>query len=164
MESNLIISRGGFPPLSARGCVQTLTPIATGQFKRTVNGDLIFLGVQGKKYRSVISCKDKAVLATGDLEPGTEIEVQCIQRLWQRGQDGEVTLEHDHVPGALAAVSEARKPVSVVKTVSNKITVASSDVVFVSYRPILKMRVIKYTLRTDEWGLCCEWELELEEI
>ena len=73
METELVISGVGLPPLSARGCVQELVPLAMGQFRRTVNGDLVFLGTNGKKYRTSISCEDKAVIATDGLEVGCQL-------------------------------------------------------------------------------------------
>ena len=84
METELILSVGGLPPLSARDCVQELIPIEQGRLRRTINGELIFVGKQWSKYRSVIYCTDKTTLATNGLIPGTVVKVGCIQRLWQK--------------------------------------------------------------------------------
>jgi hypothetical protein len=82
MESELIINRGGFPPLSARGCIQSLMPIESGVLKRTINGSLVYTGKgPAHKYRSIISCEDKASLAMEGFWRGSELKVGCIQRI-----------------------------------------------------------------------------------
>lgn len=102
MESELILSRGGFPPLSARGCVQHLMPVETGALRRTINGGLVYTGKTGThKYRSLISCEDKASLALEGLWRGSEVRVGCIQRLWQKVAGREAFLERDPVIGSI---------------------------------------------------------------
>lgn len=164
METELILNRGGFPPFSARGCVQELSPIALGQFRRTINGDLVFLGTQGKKYRSIITCQDQAVMATDDLLPGVEVEVFCIQRLWQKTTGGSLFLERDPVRESVLALDEQRQPVHILSQQGRSISLALTGTCFVSYRPILMMRVIRYALSTNEWEGISKWHLELEEI
>jgi hypothetical protein len=39
-----------------------------------------------------------------------------------------------------------------------------ADDTYVSYRPWLDMRVVTFSLNTNEWGLKAGWRLELEEI
>jgi hypothetical protein len=164
MESELILSQGGLPPLSARGCVQELTLLSLGQFRRTVNGELVFLGLNHKKYRSVIICEDQAVLATDDLLPGTELEVHCIQRLWQKSDSWQLVLEREPVQGSVFAVDQAKQPVLVVRENGKEVTLENEGLAYVCYRPKLRMRVLHYALKTNEWGLKTSWRLELEEI
>lgn len=164
METTLILSRGGLPPLSARGCSQELTPLSQGQFKRTVNGELIFIGIQGKKYKTTISCQDVTVIATDDLIPGSIIEVSCIQPLWQKVIGGKATLERTPVLGSITVVSEDKKPVQLIRCEENNVEIATLDVAYVCYRPILAMRLISYSLKMNEWGLKSGWTLELEEV
>ena len=75
METELILSVGGFPPLSARGCKQELIPVSKGALRRTINGELVLVGNQDLKYKSIIQCDDKTSLATNGLYPGAEVMV-----------------------------------------------------------------------------------------
>lgn len=167
METELVISHGGLPPLSARGCEQELTPLSLGQFRRTINGDLIFTGVRGKRYKSIITCRDKTVLATNDLEPGTVVSIQCIQRLWQKVQGSNATLERHPVVESICVIDEQKRSISL-RRLDNREVVLDVDhaekISFISYRPTLEMRVIRYSLLTNEWGGKTGWRLELEEV
>lgn len=167
METQLVISQGGFPPLSARGCEQELVPLSLGQFRRTINGDLVFLGFRGKRYKSIISCQDKAVLATDGLEPGTIVNINCIQRLWQKAKGSKVTLDRSPVKHSISAIDAGKKTIPILSLNGQEIMleVESEDQEsFISYRPILEMRVIRYSLTTNEWGGKTGWRLELEEV
>lgn len=164
METALVLSRGGLPPKSARGCIQELIPISQGQFKRTVNGDLIFMGMREKKYKTTISCQDTTVIATDDLIPGSIIQVSCIQPLWQKIIGGKATLERQPVVGSISIVDENKNPVHLVRCENNNIEIATIEAAYISYRPILTMRIISYSLKTNEWGVKSGWRLELEEI
>lgn len=168
METELIIEGCGFPPFSARGCNQELTIVEQGTFRRTVNGDLAYLGPENHKYRSVITCEDKVTLVNeGVLARGSIVRVGCLQRLWQQG-GGQVTLEREAVTGSIVAMNASQKAVEMQVVNPKTIEVAresdAKEVVFISYRPWLVMRVISLTLRTDEWGLKAGWRLELEEM
>ena len=84
-ETDLKLSCGGLPPWSARGCTQILQPIPTGDLRRTVNGQLVYTGLQShQKYQSLIQCEDKIPIALDGLWTGNEIEVSCIQSLTQK--------------------------------------------------------------------------------
>jgi hypothetical protein len=172
VETELVISGAGFPPLSARGCVQELIPVSLGHFKRTVNGDLVLLGSPEKKYKSTISCDDKTVIATDKLAIGDSVEVSCIQRLWQKcpGAQGDpervVTLDRLPVDGSIYALDEKHRPVPMTPLDGKTVRVDPMDNTqscFVSYRPRLTMRLTRYRLKTDEWGVKTGWEMELEE-
>ncbi len=164
METELVISHVGFPPLSARGCSQELVPLSLGQFRRTVNGDLVFLGVQGKKYKTIITCEDKASFASDELLPGMVVDVQCIQRLWQKIEGSQVLLDRYPVEESLCAITEARDPMKIICFNGKEVTLDNKKIGYVSYRPILKMRIIRFGLTTDEWGGRAGWRLELEEV
>lgn len=167
METELIIEGCGFPPLSARGCSQELTIVEQGIFRRTVNGDLAYLGPDSHKYRSVIHCEDKVTLVNeGVLARGSIVRIGCLQRLWQQG-NGRVMLEREAVAESVAAVDAEQKAVGVQVIDSKTVEVVNAsgnEKIFISYRPWLSMRVISLMLRTDEWGLKAGWRLELEEI
>jgi hypothetical protein len=165
METELIIEGCNFPPLSARGCTQELTVVSQGVFRRTINGDLAYLGPENHKYRTVIRCEDKVTLVNeGALARGSVVRIGCLQRLWQQG-NGQITLEREAVAGSVAAMDAAQNPVVVHALDSKTVEVGEGDgKVFVSYRPYLSMRVISLNLHTDEWGLKAGWRLELEEV
>ena len=184
MQTELVINRGGFPPFSARGCQQTLQPINTGELRRTVNGELIYTGKKGHhKYQSVIECQDEAALVIEGIWRGEAITVQCIQRLWQ-----EIVVDDET---AVLNVTLDRPPVSgsIMVSVSDASTAANTDIqtlllneptnvqqlaihhhfkkgdrVYVNYRPQLQMRVIHFSLASNEWRQTCGWRLSLEEI
>lgn len=167
MESELILSRGGFPPLSARGCIQQLMPIEAGTLRRTLSGALIYTGkTVAHKYRSIISCEDKASLALEGLWRGSEIRVGCIQRLWQTATGQEAVLERDPVEGSIFVMTAKQEEKEVQKGTGRKIVFAEriAGEAFISYRPWLDMRVVTFSLMTNEWGLKAGWRLELEEI
>ncbi len=164
METELVISGSGFPPLSARGCIQELVPLAMGQFRRTVNGDLVFLGTNGKKYKTVISCEDKSVIATDSLDVGSIVEISCIQRLWQKSNGGKIELDRIPVTGSIHVIDEHHNPLPIICYDRQEITVATQQPCYVSYRPILTMRIVRYFLKTDEWGVKTGWQMELEEV
>ncbi len=164
METTLMLSRGGLPPLSARGCQQELIPLSQGQFKRTVNGDLIFMGVQKKKYKIIISCQDVTVIATDDLTPGTVLDISCIQPLWQKVSGGKAMLERMPVTGSITVVNEEKMPVEILHYEGRSIDIATTDIAYVSYRPLLTMQLISYSLKMNEWGGTSGWILELEEV
>ncbi len=168
MESELTINIGGFPPFSARGCEQELTPIEHGDFHRNVNGDLVYLGSDAHaKYKSTIKCNDKAAIATDGLYRGREIELGCIQRLWQKFEANQPELELDKLPveGSLYAYSNDQVEIKILKIDGKKITLATPNPGgYICYRPLLSMRIVQYTLKTNEWGIKVGWQMECEEI
>lgn len=172
MESELILNQGGFPPLSARGCIQHLRPVETGLMRRTINGALIYAGTPfAHKYRSTIYCEDKASLVLEGLWRGSEVRVGCIQQLWAQTTTREVLLERDPRDGSVVAMTSAREEVEIQSVKDRKVIIAdygSKDKglgeIFITYRPWLSMRIITFSLTTDEWGLKAGWRLELEEI
>lgn len=168
MESILKLSVGGLPPLSARGCTQTLTPLPLGHQQRTINGELVHWGDTGVKYQSHIQCQDQTVLATDGLFPGTDITVECIQPLWQRFEgapsDNSIRLDREPVQGSVVAMTAEREPLDI-KLEDDMIKLPHmAEPIFVCYRPKLRMRVCHYELFTNEWGLSSGWKLDLEEI
>ena len=168
MESELTINIGGFPPFSARGCEQELTPIEQGEFHRNINGDLIYLGADTHaKYKSTIKCDDKAAIATDGLYRGREIELGCIQRLWQKfeANQTELTLDKTPVEGSLYAYCKDQKEIEILKVDGKNVTlVTPNHGGYLCYRPLLCMRVIQYSLKTNEWGIKVGWQMECEEI
>jgi hypothetical protein len=167
MESELILSRGGLPPLSARGCVQHLMPIESGALRRTINGALVYTGkASSHKYRSIISCEDKASLALEGFWRGSEIRVGCIHRLWQKAYGSEVVLDRDPVDGTVCIITSTGQERGEKEITGRKVVIGdlTETEAFVAYRPWLYMRVVTFSFMTNEWGLKSGWRLELEEI
>ena len=160
METELVIEGVGFPPLSARACVQTLSPLEAGRFERTINGELIYTGnLKHQKYQSTITCQHKTSLALEGLWRGSIVQVECLQRLWQQANQGRVIPERSMVPGSVLCLGGYIRNVE-----TKEILVKGEGEIFVSYRPKLTMIVVKFSLLTDEWGLVCGWNLHLEEV
>ncbi len=165
LETDFTFSLGGLPPMSARGCTQTLVPIANGELRRTVNGQLVYTGTQThEKYRSIIECEDKAPAAFDNLWPGAEIKVGCISRLWQKFQGQTVILSRDPVAHSIIALTPARQAIQIASCENRQVDFAQTiEEGYVSYCPLLNMRVVDLMSAVDEWGLKVRWRLVLEE-
>jgi hypothetical protein len=71
--------------------------------------------------------------------------------------------------GSIFATTAHQERREVQEALGRKVVLAESPAgmnedVFVSYRPWLDMRVVTFSLSTNEWGLKAGWRLELEEI
>lgn len=165
MESELILSIGGLPPFSARGCTQELMPIRQNLFRRTINGSLLYLGQKThQRYRSCITCQDQSVFTSEGLWPGQVLKIGCIQRLWQKVVSVDAILERNPIEGSLIAIDALQNPVRVLEQAGPKITLENHERdVFISYRPWLDVQVTHFTLYTQEWDLKTGWRLEVEE-
>jgi hypothetical protein len=170
MESELILSRGGFPALSARGCIQHITPIEGGNLRRTINGKLVYTGrVEGHKYRSVIKCEDKACIALEGIWRGGPVRVGCIQRLGQKVTHYRTMLERDPVEGSIIVMNSKQEAVEPLSREARQIILPENVLnqsmeIYITYRPWLDMCVTDFSFMTNEWGLKTGWHLELEEI
>jgi len=165
-ETDLKLSCGGLPPWSARGCTQTLRPITSGDLRRTVNGQLIYTGLQThQKYQSLIQCQDKAPIALDGLWPGNEVEVSCIQPLTQRMTGQTCRLDRVPVKGTVQAIEKEGKPIALADVIGQEIRLESPiRQGFITYCPLLRMRVVDFGYDADEWNLTNGWYLKLEEI
>lgn len=169
-ETELILERVGFPPFSARNCQQTLTPLSTGDFRRTVNGQLVYTGHSGHhKYYSTIQCQDQTIPSFDHIWRGSIISVGCIQRLSQDAKvNQKIFLERDPVPHSVYVIDENREEFEIESVVNREVTlkekVEEGQKRYIFYCPSLQMRLINFKLLTDEWGKTNGWQLELEEI
>ncbi len=175
MQTELVINRGGFPPFSARGCQQTLQPIASGELRRTVNGELVYTGRKGhRKYASTITCTDLSSPAIEGIWRGETLTLHCIQRLWQEifieedVQQITVQLERPAVENSITALTSNQTELTLREVFSSKLDIThhfrKGEKVYISYRPQLQMRVISFELETNEWQQSCGGRLILEEI
>lgn len=138
MESELILNRGGFPPLSARGCIQHLMPLEAGLLRRTINGALVYAGKPlAHKYRSIISCEDKASVALEGLWRGSQVRVGCIQELWCQSAEQEILLERDPREGSVFAMTTAREEISIHSVTDRKVMIADKGLgeIFIAIVP-----------------------------
>jgi hypothetical protein len=153
--------------MSARGCTQELTAIPQGEFHRTINGDLIFVGNPIHKYKSVIRCQDQSVIATEGFRVGDVVHVGCIQPLSQKIDPSEesITLTRVAVPNSVYVVKENNEEYPRFSSNSQMITLHEQHgTLFAFFRPKLNMRVTSFTLTTDEWKMKAGWVLELDEV
>ena len=167
-ETNLILGIAGLPPESARNCIQELSPIPNGEFKKSVNGNLMFLETtERRKYRSVISCCDVNTPIIDKLWIGSQINVGCIQNLWQAILPGEtqIKLIRPAVAGSVNTVNNFGEPIPF-HLLDNDLRLYEpcNDKIFVCFRPWLVMQITNFVLRTNEWDMEGGWKLELEEI
>lgn len=167
-ESNLILGIMGFPPESARNCIQELYPIPNGEFKKSINGNLLFLeSTERKRYKSVISCKDINSPIIDGIWIGSQINVGCIQNLWQFINVGEMKIRLIRAPvkESVFAVNNAGEPIRF-NLIDEEVCLeqAYHEKIFVCFRPWLTMKVIDFSLETNEWGMSGGWKIILEEI
>jgi hypothetical protein len=167
-ETNLILGIAGLPPESARNCQQELSPVPNGEFKKSINGDLLFLETnERKRYKSVISCKDTNSPVIEGIWVGSQISVGCIQNLWQVIKPGELKtrLIRPAVENSVCVLNNLGDAVRFELTDHEvELYKTSEEKIFVCFRPWLVMRVINFSLETDEWGMSGGWKLLLEEI
>lgn len=166
--NEIVLGIAGLPQERAKKCVQELFPIANGEFKKSISGSLVFLETSNRqKYRSVISCSDLFFPIIDKLWIGTQINVGCIQNLWQVVYPGETEIELNRSAIASSINVTDYLGEDVPFSVSgNRITLKKSydQKVFVSFRPWLTMIVTNFSMKTNEWAMECGWRLESEEI
>ncbi|MDR0632228.1 MAG: hypothetical protein LBF54_03260 [Holosporaceae bacterium] len=167
-ETDLILGVAGLPPESARNCRQELSPIPNGEFKKSINGDLLFLETnERKRYRSVIHCKDTNSPIIEGIWVGAQLLVGCIQSLWQVINPGErkISLIRPAVSGSVSVINSVGDSVRFsLKDDEVELSRTYEEKIFVCFRPWLTMRVMDFLLETDEWGMSGSWKLFLEEI
>lgn len=139
--TELVLSTFGVPPYSARGLVQTLTPISqASSLARTVNGALIDFSLPAfRKYASTIRGADQNPPAFDMLWPGQLLTVDCVAELSYKTSGG--SAGRTVVPGSSRVEGE-----------------------FTIYRPRLIMRVVSFDWEQDEWMANVGWNLQLEEV
>lgn len=137
----LSISGIDVPPYASRGLTQTLEPIDQAkQTRRTVNGTLKDISAaQFQKYKSTITCTDQQSPGLDGVWPGQQVTVDCVSELSYLTSGG--SPERSVVSGS-----------------------SRTDGNWTFYRPQLVMRVISYSIQTDEYGAAVGWQLDLEEV
>lgn len=169
-ESDLKIRGVGFPPLSCRDATQTLTPIRHGEMRRSVNGELCYVGTnRHHKYQSRIVCSDQNLPGIQQVWVGSTVEVECISPLWESfllgDEEIDRKLSRPLVAGSLVVKYADNTPVDF-QWNDGVLTLPEGDgkTVMVCYRPCLKMRITFFDFKESEWQEKREWQLALEEI
>lgn len=166
-ESELIIEGIVFPRFSSRGVRQTLTNIKTSELKRTINGELLYLGqASHHKFKCLIQCQDLKSIGLNDLWVGSMVNVSCIVPLIQRFEG----------VGPFALMRKARgESIRVDDTFGHKFdcefdgdkTISINGPLGpyeITYLPILQMRITAINTGVHEWDAQEQWSLELEEV
>lgn len=164
--------RSYIPLGAARGCRQTLTPLASPLVHRTLEGKLVTLNPEAAldKYASTIICEDLHPIAFDDLKAGSILWVECIQRILtpevSPGQT--LTLKRPAVPGSiLLLVQNQAIPLPAENIQPDNRTVqlnADQGPGYLSYRPLLQMMLMEYSMKTREWEGVTEWMMQFQEI
>jgi hypothetical protein len=167
-ESNLILDAIGLPPESARNCIQELYLVPNGEFKKSINGNILFLeSTERRKYKSTISCKDVNSPIVDGLWIGSQINVGCIQNLWHVLDPGKtkVRLARPPVAGSVCVINDVGEPIPF-EFEDNEVILKRTynEKIFVCFRPWLVMKIINFSTITNEWEMKGGWKLELEEI
>ncbi len=161
-----IIDKGSIlTQFCARECTQTLALLPQGVLKRTINGNLVYVGRTGhQKYESHISCKDKAVPALSGVWKGTRLKVGCLQWITQivPPREHPFYLERPAVAVRLFDQKGETYPPPKIEG-KNVLLTPPFPGGYIAYRPSLMMIVRSYTIETNEWGLSVGWQLDLEE-
>jgi hypothetical protein len=131
----------GDAPYSNRGITQSFAndPAAT-KMRRTVNGRLDDLSDSAfRKYVSTVTCRDMNPPALDGVWPGRQVVVDCIFELSYPTSGGS--------PSRTVVSGSSRESGS-----------------YTFYRPRLTMRVIDFSVDTDEYGAVVGWTLNLAEV
>lgn len=166
-ETELIIEGVIFPKFSSRGVHQTLTPIECGEVRRTINGELIYLGLPTHhKFKSTIRCEDQLTFGMDRTWIGSQVEVHCILPLIQKVSDaGDVTLIRHARMEAIRVENQYGQAVAFAPKASNMIEIAGNDGPYtITFQPILSMRITDFGASVKEWEAQEEWALSLEEV
>lgn len=166
--NEIILGIAGLPQERTRNCVQELFPVANGEFKKSINGNLIFVETSDRqKYRSIISCNDLNSSIIDKIWIGTQINIGCIQNLCQVIRPGETVLDliRPAVANSIRVINHLGQSVSH-SVLGNQIILQkpNDQKIFVSFKPWLTMLVTNFSMKTNEWKMENGWKLESEEI
>jgi hypothetical protein len=167
--ATLQISGMGFPPYSTNNCTQTLEMIPQGEFVRTLEGDLVFVGTtQNHKYKTLIQGEDVNAPTLSMLSCGRQVLVHCIQPLWQEIAEPQAVLHRPpSVSEPIAAITQQGDSVQVIEETPQHVRIIDDDApfpIFLVYYPILSMLVRSFTIEGSTEEQPTNWRLELEEI
>lgn len=169
-ETLLTISGVGLPPMSARGCTQELIPIPNGEFRKTVNGALVFVKTSDyQRYRTIIKCSDMNCPAVGNIWMGSKVEIGCIQNIWQNADSSCHSIKLLKIPAdnSVVVIDEQQRYLKHILDEESVVHILDDNIsgqIFISYRPKLDMLITDFRVETNEWELKTSWILCAEEI
>ena len=165
MDSVLQIEGLCFPKFSCRDAKQVISPITWGEFRRTVNGDLKFAGLEGgDKYRSVITCEDEVLPPFHQNWIGQDARGYSLATVTEThvvSDDGFITLHREPVSESLQCDE------SFELCDDGRVRVAEAlggKTIMVHYRPILDVKITNFMIKDHEWDNHVSWELHVEEV
>lgn len=167
--ATLQISGMGFPPYSSNHCRQILETIPQGNFVRTLDGTLVFLGnTLNHKYKTLIQGEDINSPTLSMLSSGQRVLVHCIQPLWQEGISNRLVLHRQIAPNTeVYATTLQGDPLEVMEESPQHVKVSGSPLtfpIFIAYYPLLSMLVKSFVMEGGLENQSTKWRLELEEI
>lgn len=166
-ETELIIEGIDFPPHSSRSCRQSLVPVRTGAMRRTINGELCYVGHKNfHKYYSVIECQDVHAPAFNDVWIGSIVTVHCCQYIWQRIDTDQLQVDLLRKPRteSLNLKKILGDGYNLVDSRKICLTEKLKQPIFFKYMPVLSMRIRSFSQVNQEWNQTTNWRIELEEI
>ena len=167
MNTGLIIQRANGQELILEQATQTLELKRSALLRRTVNGTLIYTGMDGfQKYMTTIELPGRGDRLSA-LTVGEAVTVECLQRVSQSSKEDQISLIRPAVRGSVCVQNDEGKGVTSEIADAETIRVPKERgkaEVNVSYRPILHMRVTGCTYKADEWGDVTGTTLTLEEV
>lgn len=165
MDSQLRIEGMTFPPFSCRNAKQTITPITWGEFRRTVNGDLRYVGLDAfHKYKSVIECEDEVLPPFHQGWIGQDV---CLHSLGTITEHHTVSVKNDLCLHRQAAELSVKCAYEIRSVEGNTVTFEGDmrgQTICLSYRPILHVKITKFAMKDHEWDNVSGWVLETEEV
>ena len=167
METDLWIEGVYFPRFSARECTQELWPVMDDRlFQRTINGTLLFLGHEKDlKYKTIMTCNDQSMPVMGHISKGSMVKVGCLQFISQPLLKETTKLCRSCIEGSISVFSMNHTATEFTSRLEeNDIYIESKEGCYVTFRPILCMRVIDFRFIQHEWGEKNGWSITLEEV
>ena len=119
-----------------------------------------------EKYSSILECEDLYPISFEGLSPGMTLWVECLVRIMTPHikDESRVLLKRMPVLGSLLFHQEGELPVPIKEREKEALLLEKHTGGYVSYRPLLKMILKKFSTKTQEWERVVGWRMELEEV
>ena len=158
-----------FPPASARGIQTSLTPIDSGDLRRTVNGTLVDLTREElRKYRLSLSADGQALPAAAGLWRGMRCTVTPPITWTAQVGAGDTSVAFQR-PAASArmfdavTLEELAEP-SIAQDALSAAFSAANNPAWIEYQPTFEALLTFRSDAADEWEASATWALEFEEV
>lgn len=168
MKQDLIINMQDFPPLCFANACQELMPMPSGEFKKSLNGNLIYFeNTQNRKYKSVISASDMNTPLLHNLWIGCVLSVKCIPNIWQiiPAQSSEIEIFRNFDPDSISLIDSDTQCYNYSISGSKILITQPQDrQLYLSYTPIMQMMVTNFETKMSEDFTSNKWTLYLQEV